>query len=402
MQLQRGQRGKLEGQFNINENIKISMQMNGNAIYDYCCFGVDEDERLSDERYMVFYNQPQSPQSEITYNMNGIGAEFNTVLMKLPNTIHKLIFTVSIDGVGTMGQISQFEVLVSQNGCEPLSLTLSGFDFAGEKALISFEIYNKNGWRYSAVARGFTGGLDDLLRSYGGVLDQNTSNGTSSAQSTIQPAIQVTPTPMQVNQPMQTVQNQTASPYQQANQQQAASPQLVIHQSAAPLNPTQQIVLPQRTRDFRVCACPSCGANLSINDTNREFAFCEFCGAKIMLDDYRFTQHIIDEAQLRRVEAEQENMRFMALQSQRREILDRWDSEQLQDEEIVAKAKKAVTTCLWLCLLGIGIYGIPFVLISYYNKKNKYETKKKHRDYLRTLPIDKFFDEMESDRRMLN
>ena len=52
---------------------------------------------------------------------------------------------------------------------------------------------------------------------------------------------------------------------------------------------------------MRECVCPNCNANLSIHNTNRDFAFCEFCGAKIMLDDYRITQHIINEAQLRRV-----------------------------------------------------------------------------------------------------
>ncbi len=148
---------------------------------------------------------------------------------------------------------------------------------------------------------------------------------------------------------------------------------------------------------MRECVCPKCAANLTINDTNRDFAFCEFCGAKIMLDDYRMTQRIIDEAQLRRVEVERENIRFNALQSQRREILARWDAEQIQEEAEVAKAKKNLTICLWLCLIGYGIFGLPFVLSKYNNVKTDYESKKKHRDYMRQLPLDKFFKELEAD-----
>ena len=70
MQIQRGQRGKLEEQFDINMPVEIIMQTTGSAVYDYCCFGVDAANQLSDDRYMVFYNQPRSPQHEITYHMD--------------------------------------------------------------------------------------------------------------------------------------------------------------------------------------------------------------------------------------------------------------------------------------------------------------------------------------------
>ena len=155
MQIQRGQRGKLEGQFDINMPVTITMQTIGSAVYDYCCFGVDAADQLSDDRYMVFYNQPRTPKSEITHFMDGSRAVYHANLTQLPDSIQKLVFTVSIDGSGTMGDISQFEVTINQEGCEPIVLQLAGTDFVEEKAIISFEVYQKNGWRYSAVARGF-------------------------------------------------------------------------------------------------------------------------------------------------------------------------------------------------------------------------------------------------------
>ena len=155
MQIQRGQRGKLEEQFDIKMPVTITMQTIGSAVYDYCCFGVDAADQLSDDRYMVFYNQPRTPKSEITHFMDDSRAVYHANLTQLPDSIQKLVFTVSIDGSGTMGDISQFEVTINQEGCEPIVLQLAGTDFVEEKAIISFEVYQKNGWRYSAVARGF-------------------------------------------------------------------------------------------------------------------------------------------------------------------------------------------------------------------------------------------------------
>lgn len=57
---------------------------------------------------------------------------------------------------------------------------------------------------------------------------------------------------------------------------------------------------------MRTCNCPSCNANLTIDDENREFAFCQYCGAKIMLDDYRSTHRVIDEAKIKQAEFNRE------------------------------------------------------------------------------------------------
>ena len=49
---------------------------------------------------------------------------------------------------------------------------------------------------------------------------------------------------------------------------------------------------------MRACFCPNCGASLKFEDDNRDFGFCQFCGAKIMLDDYRSTHRVVDEARI--------------------------------------------------------------------------------------------------------
>ena len=101
MKVERGVRKNLDA-----TSIKVTLKIDGAATYDFSCFGVDGANKLSDDRYMIFYNQTQSPRGEIRYNELSNGAEFFVDLETLPSTIQKLVFTASIDGAGTMGEIS--------------------------------------------------------------------------------------------------------------------------------------------------------------------------------------------------------------------------------------------------------------------------------------------------------
>ena len=158
----RGFRGKIPG-----NKIAVDMSITGNAVYDFSCFGVDYDDKLSDDRYMVFYNQTESPNGEIKYEPYDGGARFSVDLSSLPLTIAKLVFTASIDGNGTMGEISS-HTLTLETENDSMTMNLSGSDFHNERAIISIEIYRKDCWRVNAIASGFNGGLSDLLKNYGG------------------------------------------------------------------------------------------------------------------------------------------------------------------------------------------------------------------------------------------
>ena len=179
MEVQRGTRGSVGSCLDESREIEIQMEVSG-AVYDYCCFGVDAAGSLSDDRYMVFYNQPQSPEGEISCAPTGQGARFTVNLNRLPASIQKLVFTVSIDGQGRMGEIASHTLRVCQDGRAALEARLTGGDFLFEKAIISMELYRKGVWRFAIVARGFNGGLGDLLRFYGGTEE---TDSPSSAQS---------------------------------------------------------------------------------------------------------------------------------------------------------------------------------------------------------------------------
>ena len=168
MLLSRGQRDKLGKYVNLASGITIDLSIAGPSVYDYCCFGVDGAGKLSDDRYMIFYNQTMSPGGEIRYTASENSARFEVNLSMLPPSVCKLVFTASIDGTGVMSGISSHTFTLSQNGAPALSLEMTGADFRQEKAIISVELYRKDEWRINAVANGFNGGLSALLAAYGG------------------------------------------------------------------------------------------------------------------------------------------------------------------------------------------------------------------------------------------
>lgn len=136
---------------------------------DITCFGLNESKQLSDDRYMIFYNQTQSPASEIVLLESESGKGVFTVnVTQLPRSVQYIVFTATIDGEGTMKDI-QSGTMTLYAGEEPVAnYIFSGTDFQQEKAILIAELYNKNGWRLAAIGAGFDGGLAALLKSFGG------------------------------------------------------------------------------------------------------------------------------------------------------------------------------------------------------------------------------------------
>ena len=164
----KGWKDKLENHVNLNENIFVDMKVKGNADYDFCCFGVDGNGKLSDDRYMIFYNQKLSPNGEISVEDIPDGARYTLKLSAVPEFINRLVFTVSIDGNKTMGEMNSLETKVYQSGAKDIEMILGGNDFSNENAVIVMEIYSKDMFSIGCVASGFDGGLSALLKYFGG------------------------------------------------------------------------------------------------------------------------------------------------------------------------------------------------------------------------------------------
>ena len=244
MDIQRGMRDKLDKYIATASPVTVTLATRGGAVYDCCCFGVDAADKLSDDRYMIFYNQTASPAGEMTYAQTDGGASFNISLDSLPASIQKLVFTVSIDGAGTMGQIAGHTVTIAQPGRDVLSMNLAGSDFNNEKAIISIEFYRKDGWRFRAVAAGFDGGLPELLKNYGG----EAAEDAAPAQPAPAPVQQAAPAPQPApaSQGFTPTFSNSAAPQQQGggftptfSSSPAPAPQPAQAPAAAPLNLTK-------------------------------------------------------------------------------------------------------------------------------------------------------------------
>ena len=161
----RGQKGKL-ADLGVGSSFAVDVDISAAGFsVDVSCFGLDAGDRLSDDRYMVFYNQLASPGDAVRLELGAGRARFNVKLDALPSSIAKLVFVAAIDGAQTMRALGASSLSVGS----ALRFPWSGADFGDEKAVIVAEIYRRDGqWRFGAVGQGFNGGLSALLKHFGG------------------------------------------------------------------------------------------------------------------------------------------------------------------------------------------------------------------------------------------
>jgi tellurite resistance protein TerA len=179
----RGQKGKL-ADLGVGSSFAVDLDIQAPGLsIDVSCFGLDSADKLSDDRFMVFYNQLAGPGDAVRLELRQGGARFNLNLDALPNSIAKLVFVAAIDGAQTMRALGASSLSVGS----ALRFPWSGADFGDEKAVIVAEIYRKDGqWRFGAVGQGFNGGLAKLLEHFGGT--QAAPAASAAPQSTPAPA----------------------------------------------------------------------------------------------------------------------------------------------------------------------------------------------------------------------
>ncbi|MBC7796284.1 MAG: VWA domain-containing protein [Pyrinomonadaceae bacterium] len=170
-QFVKGQKSKLsEITTATNLSIGVNLAATSGLTFDISCFGVDANDKLSDDRYFIFYNQKNSPCNSIIASgaQSGDGETFQVNLDKLPSTIRKLVFTATTDGAGAMSNITKGHLRITAQNAEAARFDFTGADFKDEKAIIIGEIYFKDAWRFAVVGQGFNGGLSALLKHFGG------------------------------------------------------------------------------------------------------------------------------------------------------------------------------------------------------------------------------------------
>lgn len=172
MQLSRGQRIPLADLVGAIQPFSVEVSLDtGAVVVDAACFGLDKDRKLSDERYMTFFNQPATPCGGVRVERGVLAFD----LVRLPEAIAFLAITLAVDGEGTLAKLGECAAYLRCGEKLAGVFPFSGEDFAGERAVTLVEIYRKDGaWRLSATAQGFDGGLDALVRNFGGTVAEPT------------------------------------------------------------------------------------------------------------------------------------------------------------------------------------------------------------------------------------
>lgn len=169
-EFQRGHKAKISD-LTAGTDLYVGVQIAGPGLtFDISCFGLDADEQLSDDRYFIFFNQPKSPEESIQLlgAQSGDTESFRVTLDRIPANIHKLSFTATVDGAGQMSHVGPGYIRIVAGGEEVVRYAFTGSEFTTERAVMLGDFYLKDVWRFAAVGQGFDGGLDALLRNFGG------------------------------------------------------------------------------------------------------------------------------------------------------------------------------------------------------------------------------------------
>ncbi|MEW2255419.1 TerD family protein [Streptomyces sp. NPDC047869] len=189
-EFQRGHKARISD-LTTGTDLYVGVQISAPGLtFDISCFGLDADERLSDDRYFIFFNQPKTPEESVQLlgAQAGDTESFRVTLDRVPADIRKLSFTATVDGAGQMSQIGPGYLRIVAGGEEVARYSFDGSEFSTERAVMLGDFYFKDVWRFAAVGQGFDGGLEALLKNFGGeVLEEEAPAAPQQPQPTAAP-----------------------------------------------------------------------------------------------------------------------------------------------------------------------------------------------------------------------
>lgn len=155
---------------------------------DASAFLLGRNNKLMSDDDFIFYNNLESKTGAVIHTGdNLVGSEGedgdDEVIMidfsKIPDYVEKIAICVTIHEAEArhqnFGQVDNAYIRIAKmedefdtKGNEVLRFDLTE-EFSVETALVVAEIYRKNGeWKFNAVASGYQGGLEAIVRSFGG------------------------------------------------------------------------------------------------------------------------------------------------------------------------------------------------------------------------------------------
>jgi tellurium resistance protein TerD len=147
---------------------------------DASVFLLGENGKVTTDTDFVFYNNPQGANGAVVHtgdNRTGEGdgdyEQFKINLPKVPASIHRITFTITIHDAAArsqnFGQVSNaFARIINEATGEELIRYDLGEDFSIETAIVVGELYRHSGeWKFSAIGSGYQGGLASLATDFG-------------------------------------------------------------------------------------------------------------------------------------------------------------------------------------------------------------------------------------------
>jgi len=174
-------------------SLQAGLSAQGLAL-DFACFALDANGKLADEHYMTFFNQPVTPCGAVRIGPAGVERDgFQFQLDRLPAWVERVSIVASTDGAATLSQLQSGSVRLHGPAGEFAQFSFHGTDFAAERAVMLGDLYRKDGaWRFMAVGQGFNGGLDALVRHFGGDVAEAPAAASASASVPAAPAAPAT------------------------------------------------------------------------------------------------------------------------------------------------------------------------------------------------------------------
>ena len=160
-EIQRGQKVRLSD-LTAGTDLYVGVNLEAPGLaFDITLFGLDAQEKMAGDDWLIFFNNAQSPDGSVQQlgAQAGDHESFRTTLDKVPASIDRLAFVGTVDGAGTMAQLSSGYLRIVAGGDEVARYSLSGSDFTSENTVMLGEFYRRDGWRFTAIGQGFAGAL---------------------------------------------------------------------------------------------------------------------------------------------------------------------------------------------------------------------------------------------------
>lgn len=168
MNFQCGQNAPLPSLLNQQSCLSIQLDAQPELALNFCAFLLNQQEQVSSQEDVVFYNQLTNPTQSIRLEPQSTCLHIN--LATLPAHIERIAITASLlpESQTDFSQLTTFNALVKNQAQETvLTFDLKQTDLSVQ-SLILFHLYlHKGTWKIKALGDGFKMGLDKLKTHYG-------------------------------------------------------------------------------------------------------------------------------------------------------------------------------------------------------------------------------------------